>query len=75
MIYLVITGAATLMLLGYAMAKVAGDTDDYDELVRQRMERDKELRSWYWAFYKAEGRPPTTRELWELSPPEVNDEE
>lgn len=70
MIYLAIGGAVVLSLVGYMLAKVAGDTDDYYEQVRKRIDRDQELQDMYWAFFEIEGRAPTTRELWAMSPPE-----
>lgn len=44
-----------------------------DPAIRRRVERDLELKRAEWAFHAVEGRFPSARELWAVSPPDVGD--
>ena len=60
--------AATAMFV-LALLSVSADTDEWHDEATRRMARDEELRARYWEFINVHGRTPTTRELWDASPP------
>lgn len=57
------------MLGALAILKVASNTDAYNEMVLERLERDIELQHADIILTDQLGRPPTARELWEYCPP------
>ncbi len=69
MTVIILVSVLFLALLAGALASVAGEDDHHLHVLHQRIERDQVLADAYAEFLKVHGRPPSTRELWNVSPP------
>ncbi len=66
---ILIASTIVTALLVIALISVSSPSTNYNDVVLMRIARDKQLQDSYVQFAADHGRAPTTRELWDISPP------